>query len=107
MMNFTLMKKYFCGFLILFLVACANDDDNSQTVNTDTDSDGFFDANDNCPLNANPDQLDTDNDSVGDVCDSFPALSRAGRGGRRRVRFAARCNISCNCASESKRKSCC
>ncbi|MBX3279585.1 MAG: putative Ig domain-containing protein [Acidobacteria bacterium] len=36
----------------------------------DTDSDGILDSIDNCPLTANPDQADADNDGKGDVCDS-------------------------------------
>jgi len=39
---------------------------------TDTDSDGRWDFYDNCPVDANADQLDSDNDAVGDVCDSTP-----------------------------------
>ena len=35
----------------------------------DTDGDGVWDGTDNCPLLANPDQTDTDGDSLGDVCD--------------------------------------
>ena len=35
----------------------------------DLDSDGIDNASDNCPNTANADQLDTDNDSIGDVCD--------------------------------------
>lgn len=36
----------------------------------DTDSDTVFDIQDNCPLFANTDQADNDNDGFGDVCDS-------------------------------------
>jgi hypothetical protein len=35
----------------------------------DTDSDGVSDSKDNCPLDSNADQLDSDGDGVGDVCD--------------------------------------
>ncbi|MBM13733.1 MAG: hypothetical protein CME57_04125 [Halieaceae bacterium] len=35
----------------------------------DDDGDGFDDGADNCPLVDNPDQADTDNDTVGDACD--------------------------------------
>ena len=35
---------------------------------TDTDGDGIFDDVDNCPLIANPDQADWNNNGVGDVC---------------------------------------
>ena len=36
----------------------------------DDDNDGILDIVDNCPLAANANQLDTDNDGVGDVCDT-------------------------------------
>ena len=35
----------------------------------DADADGYGDANDNCPGTSNPDQRDTDGDSLGDACD--------------------------------------
>jgi hypothetical protein len=34
----------------------------------DSDGDGVPDVNDNCPLTANPDQSDFNNDGIGDVC---------------------------------------
>lgn len=36
----------------------------------DTDADGVTDAQDNCPQHANADQLDTDTDGAGNVCDA-------------------------------------
>jgi len=40
----------------------------------DTDGDGVPDDADNCPLQANPSQEDSDFDSVGDVCDAVTYL---------------------------------
>ncbi|HET6279011.1 MAG TPA: kelch repeat-containing protein [Candidatus Polarisedimenticolia bacterium] len=39
----------------------------------DTDGDGVPDTGDNCPLRANPAQLDLDGDDVGDACDNCPS----------------------------------
>lgn len=38
----------------------------------DSDADGVCDDVDNCPIDANLDQADTDGDGLGDVCDPFP-----------------------------------
>jgi len=46
---------------------------------TDVDGDGIKDLNDNCGRVANPDQMDTDGDAVGDACDPFPETPGADR----------------------------
>lgn len=38
----------------------------------DVDGDGIGDSLDNCPTDANSDQVDNDGDALGDVCDSCP-----------------------------------
>lgn len=38
----------------------------------DSDSDGIFDGEDNCPWVHNPDQADSDGDGVGDACEPIP-----------------------------------
>lgn len=43
----------------------------SPTVD-DADSDGIVDAEDNCPDDANEDQMDSDVDGAGDACDPMP-----------------------------------
>jgi len=62
--------------------ACDNDDDNDGVPNNedafpndpnesaDTDGDGVGDRGDNCPLLANPQQSNFDNDGQGDLCDA-------------------------------------
>lgn len=46
--------------------ASRDPDDN----NPDVDSDGIIDGQDNCILQHNPDQIDTDNNGYGDACDA-------------------------------------
>jgi len=41
-------------------------------LNPDTDGDSIANAIDNCPVNANLNQSDTNNNGVGDACDSSP-----------------------------------
>ncbi len=38
----------------------------------DSDGDGIFNPRDNCPHTANPEQVDTDADGEGDLCDFYP-----------------------------------
>ena len=41
----------------------------ANCLDDDDDDDGVFDKFDNCPLKANPDQLDADGDKLGNACD--------------------------------------
>ncbi len=51
--------------LLVFFVSCSNDDNTNQ----DSDGDTVRDALDNCVNSINPNQIDTDGDGIGDVCD--------------------------------------
>lgn len=44
-----------------------------QCAPDDTDGDGVVDGADNCPLLSNANQLDADEDGVGDICDICPS----------------------------------
>jgi formylglycine-generating enzyme required for sulfatase activity len=46
----------------------------------DSDGDGIPDASDNCPLVANPDQGDCDEDGIGDACESAVTLTSGNMG---------------------------
>ena len=41
---------------------------------TDTDLDGITIPYDNCPINANPSQIDSNGDGIGDVCEGIPEV---------------------------------
>jgi alpha-glucosidase (family GH31 glycosyl hydrolase) len=59
------VKTYLLVFVaLLTLTACITQS------NLDIDSDNITDSQDNCPLEANPQQLDLDQDNIGDICDS-------------------------------------
>ena len=57
------------SLILIFLLSSASMFSQSAFAD-DMDSDGVDDIIDNCPLIANTDQVDFDNDSLGDVCDS-------------------------------------
>jgi len=65
-----------CLILISFVGCGSSGDDGGSTTTTsvdqtsDLDSDGIFDYVDNCPSIRNADQADSDQDSIGDVCDT-------------------------------------
>ena len=44
----------------------------------DSDADGHCDLEDNCPAACNTQQLDADNDGIGDVCDTTPGCGGCG-----------------------------
>jgi large repetitive protein len=44
----------------------------------DPDNDGVLSADDNCPQTRNPDQLDSDGDHKGDLCDACPMQANPG-----------------------------
>lgn len=49
----------------------------SVAIAPDADRDGIADSGDNCPMKANPDQLDSDGDGVGDACDNCTLVANA------------------------------
>jgi len=62
------------GILITVTDSCGSTDTTSLAILVrappDTDRDGLPDDTDNCALNPNPAQTDTDDDGVGNVCDT-------------------------------------
>jgi choice-of-anchor B domain-containing protein len=62
--------KFILLFTILFFSTNCDDEANSEIILEiiDADNDGVIDNVDNCPNTSNPDQIDTDNDGIGDAC---------------------------------------
>lgn len=56
-------------------------DETCKEPGQDTDEDGLLDEDDNCFCVANPDQLDIDDDGIGDACDADITGQLAGGGG--------------------------
>ena len=63
-----------CG-RIAFGIAEATDAPTPTCTGHDEDNDGFPDACDTCPADADPLQRDFDGDGVGDACDPRPLSS--------------------------------
>jgi hypothetical protein len=53
-----------------FNIQITNDCTTNPPTTPDFDVDGIADLCDNCPMDANPNQIDTDSDNVGDACDN-------------------------------------
>lgn len=51
-------------------------------VQFDQDSDGIVSGEDNCPWQANADQLDSDGDGLGNACDNCPTWAFESEGGK-------------------------
>ena len=62
------------AFLLIPIIQSCSDEPSDIPLNVnivnDLDNDGVLDENDNCINTANPDQEDTNNNGIGDVCES-------------------------------------
>ena len=58
---------------------CGNCGQPACEMSCDIDKDGILNADDNCSNNCNTQQLDFDNDTIGDVCDPEPGCEGCGQ----------------------------
>lgn len=72
-------KEYFIRFYLTDILdnksLYIDESFNNGSENLDLDNDGVEDSEDNCPLVANTDQADWDNDGIGDACGTPKPLS--------------------------------
>ncbi|MEE2786693.1 MAG: thrombospondin type 3 repeat-containing protein [Myxococcota bacterium] len=78
--------QWACLFGAVLLIGCADSDQLAARPSggqlmfagcpppCDDDGDGVLDPADNCPNTPNPDQLDGDDDDLGDACDAKPEV---------------------------------
>ncbi len=62
-----LAYRLFTVLLVVLITACGSD---GNDRNNDVDGDGIVNSADNCPGTSNANQLDADNDGVGDACEA-------------------------------------
>lgn len=69
--NISFLKIVAFGCIFFCTILSCNTDNEKVEISTviDTDKDGIEDKLDNCPLIANPNLKDNDNDGIGDTCD--------------------------------------
>ena len=63
------IANFECGPMMCLEAVYRADGVGALVQPTDSDGDGVFDQNDNCPNDSNANQLDFDSDGAGDVCD--------------------------------------